>query len=62
MRPVRKRPFKPMAKGQLPIFGDGRPQVEKPAATMDDKGYTYSFYYSLVSLRVLKDKIAHICV
>ena len=34
-----------------PIFRDGKLQVEKPAAIIDDTDYTYTSYYSLVSIK-----------
>ena len=43
-----------MAKDQLrltPIFQDGKLRVEKPAAIINDTDYTYTFYYSLVSIK-----------
>ena len=43
-----------MAKGYYDLqlfFRDGKLQVEKPAAIIDNTDYTYTSYYSLVSIK-----------
>ena len=51
---MREKPFKPMAKDYYELhlfFRDCILWVEKPTAIIDDTDYTYTFYYSLVSIK-----------
>ena len=55
MCPVPETPFNPWQRANYvrftPFFEGGRLRIEKPAETMDDTGYIYFGYHSLVSIR-----------